>query len=465
MSDDDIPAEHADETSMSDATETTTDGGTVETEPPQSRFWGVVPPEWELVKGSEVYDVNPSYTPEEEEVTYIEMDALDTELPFPKYTKKRKAADYSGKLFHEGDTLFARITPCTENGKTAFVGEMETDVGIGSTEYAVLSPDRERIHPLYLYYVTKSHPVRNYAISRMRGSTGRQRVPFDVFRRELDIALPPEEEQLKITSVLQTVDLAIENIDKSIRIADRAQRAAINDVFGKSNKEAKSESEEHHVVRLGPKEYVVPKHWERTNIGSLGEVVTGDTPSTNNGSNYGGDLPFITPKDFGDSKYVSSGSRTLTDAGREEARPIPEGSVMMDCIGMDMGKTRITETEVATNQQINSVVPNRELVTPEFLYYHLRAISDLIKSQAGQTRTPIVNKSQFSEYEVLLPPVEEQQEIVEKLDVFDDIISSDEKARRKLKRIKIGLLQDLLTGKVRTKGKNIEIIEKVMDYA
>jgi len=166
----------------------------------------VVPTEWELVDGFEIYDVNPSYTSEEEEITYIEMDALDRELPFPKYATKRKAAGHSGKLFREGDTLFARITPCTENGKTAFVDEVETDVGIGSTEYAVLSPDRERIHPVYLYYVAKSHPVRNYAISRMRGSTGRQRVPFDVFRREMEVSLPPIAEQRRVSSVLYNFD-------------------------------------------------------------------------------------------------------------------------------------------------------------------------------------------------------------------------------------------------------------------
>jgi len=185
----------------------------------ESRFWGDVPEDWRLVDGSEVYEVNPSYQPDGGTITYIEMDALDTELPYPRYYGEREASEYSGKLFTEGDTLFARITPCTENGKAAFVDEMPTQVGIGSTEYVVLSPNPDEILPWYLYYVAKSYPVQNYAISRMRGSTGRQRVPFDVFRRELEVALPPLEEQKRIASIFYTVDSAIQ---KSIQMVGRS---------------------------------------------------------------------------------------------------------------------------------------------------------------------------------------------------------------------------------------------------
>lgn len=185
----------------------------------QSRFWGDVPEDWRLVDGSEVYEVNPSYQPDEDTITYIEMDALDTELPYPRYYGEREASEYSGKLFTEGDTLFARITPCTENGKAAFVDEMPTRIGIGSTEYVVLSPKPDKALPWYLYYVAKSYPVQNYAISRMRGSTGRQRVPFDVFRRELDVALPPLEEQKRIASILYTADSAIQ---KTIQMVGRS---------------------------------------------------------------------------------------------------------------------------------------------------------------------------------------------------------------------------------------------------
>lgn len=140
------------------------EGGGEEDEPEESRYWGQIPTDWSLVEGSgEAYEVNPSHDPDTDENTYIEMDALDTELPHPKYFGTREAADYSGKKFTEGDVLFARITPCTENGKAALVPKMESRVGIGSTEYAVLSPDTDKLVPHFLYYLAKSHPIHDYA--------------------------------------------------------------------------------------------------------------------------------------------------------------------------------------------------------------------------------------------------------------------------------------------------------------
>src|SRR5699024_8210760 len=105
------------------------------------------------------------------------------------------------------------------------------DVGIGSTEFAVLSPKCSSVNPWFLYYLGKSHPVHNYAISRMRGSTGRQRVPFSVFRRELDIALPPLEEQRKVATVLYTVDQVIQKTREVIEQIRQVRQGLVQDLF------------------------------------------------------------------------------------------------------------------------------------------------------------------------------------------------------------------------------------------
>ena len=168
--------------------------------------WEKVPEDWRFIPLNKVVTTNPRYDKPDREIAYIEMDAVNEDLPHPDYIGRRNPQDSSGRRFKEKDTLFARITPCTENGKICFVDNIETDLGIASTELAVLSPDQDEILPKFLYHFTRTHRVRDYAISRMRGSTGRQRVPFSVFKKELYIPLPEKEEQEKIVEALDGLD-------------------------------------------------------------------------------------------------------------------------------------------------------------------------------------------------------------------------------------------------------------------
>jgi type I restriction enzyme S subunit len=171
-----------------------------------NHLWKKLPREWSLVPLKEVAETNPRYPKPDEKVSYIEMDAVQEEMPEPQYIGRRNPQQHSGRRFKAEDTLFARITPCTENGKICYVKHIDTELGIGSTEFAVLSPTGEEILPKFLYHYTRTHTVRDYAISRMRGSTGRQRVPFSVFRKELNIPLPPKDEQEKIVAILDKFD-------------------------------------------------------------------------------------------------------------------------------------------------------------------------------------------------------------------------------------------------------------------
>ena len=81
-----------------------------------------------------------------------------------------------GMKFINGDTIFARITPCLENGKAAFMNILEDDeVAFGSTEYIVLSP-KEKIPPSFFYFLARNTAFITYAVAHMNGSSGRQRV-------------------------------------------------------------------------------------------------------------------------------------------------------------------------------------------------------------------------------------------------------------------------------------------------
>jgi type I restriction enzyme S subunit len=97
----------------------------------------------------------------------------------------------SGTKFSNGDTLLARITPCLENGKTAFVDFFsDGEVGWGSTEYIVFHP-KPPLPPEFGYYLARSDDLRSFAIQNMTGTSGRQRVPPDCFN-QYPLAVPPE---------------------------------------------------------------------------------------------------------------------------------------------------------------------------------------------------------------------------------------------------------------------------------
>ncbi|ARU62734.1 hypothetical protein CBW65_18500 [Tumebacillus avium] len=171
---------------------------------------GDLPAGWQAVPLGEVCRVNPGYRlVKGETYPYIEMAALDTTLPEIHYLLERVVNAPGGTRFQKGDVLFARITPCTENGKIGLVPELPGGIGVGSTEFIVLSPQPEHLLPEFLYYTVRSDRVRSYAISRMSGTTGRQRVPGEVFKEELLIALPPLSEQKQIGEMLRGFDRKI----------------------------------------------------------------------------------------------------------------------------------------------------------------------------------------------------------------------------------------------------------------
>ena len=108
---------------------------------------------------------------------YLDMAALPVSGPSPEEPVFREFR--SGTRFRNGDTLFPRITPCLENGKTAFVQSLPEDtVGWGSTEFIVMrtiSP----VPPEYTYLLARAPAFREHAIQSMTGTSGRQRVQID----------------------------------------------------------------------------------------------------------------------------------------------------------------------------------------------------------------------------------------------------------------------------------------------
>jgi type I restriction enzyme S subunit len=140
---------------------------------------GKIPEGWEVMLLSEAIEVNPTRTLRKGELApYLDMANMPTYGHTPDNVNMRLYG--SGMRFANGDTLVARITPCLENGKTAFVDFLSDEqVGWGSTEYIVLCP-KYPLPPEFGYCLARSSEFREFAIQSMTGTSGRQRVPAEV---------------------------------------------------------------------------------------------------------------------------------------------------------------------------------------------------------------------------------------------------------------------------------------------
>ncbi len=151
---------------------------------------GCTPQGWKIRQLSEVIEVNPKRTLSKGTISpYLDMKNMPTRGHCPNEIIDR--AFSSGTKFSNDDTLLARITPCLENGKTAFVDFLcDGEVGWGSTEYIVFHP-KTPLPAEFGYYLARSDDLRSFAIQNMTGTSGRQRVPPDCFNQYL-LAIPPE---------------------------------------------------------------------------------------------------------------------------------------------------------------------------------------------------------------------------------------------------------------------------------
>ena len=181
-----------------------------------------------------------------------------------------------------------------------------------------------------------------------------------------------------------------------------------------------------YLVLYHPQEIPWPSGWKETTLGKVGKVVTGKTPSKDNPEHWGDLMCFVTPSDIkNDSKYIYQTERYISQEGLEafERMVIPRNSVIVTCIGSDMGKVVTNSHDCITNQQINSLIINNGEYDRDFVYYRLKDSYSLLRSHAdGGSTMPILNKSTFESLTFYFPPLPEQKAIAAILSGFDDKI-------------------------------------------
>lgn len=170
---------------------------------------------WDIAPLSKIINLNHTHTLKKGSIApYLDMANMPTQGH--RAIEWRDRPFGSGTKFLNGDTLLARITPCLENGKTAFVDFLEDgQVGWGSTEYIVFSP-KPPLPPEFGYYLARTEEVRNHAIQNMIGTSGRQRASASCFDSFM-ISVPPAELAARFGEVTKSLMAEIKANDEESR--------------------------------------------------------------------------------------------------------------------------------------------------------------------------------------------------------------------------------------------------------
>jgi len=179
-------------------------------------------------------------------------------------------------------------------------------------------------------------------------------------------------------------------------------------------------------------------------ISEIGEVVGGGTPSTTNPDFWGGDIPWISPKDLTgyNSVYISQGENFLTPKGlKSGTKLLPKDTVLFSSRA-PIGYIAIASNPICTNQGFKSVICNQEVVNPLFLYYYLKGNLDYIKLFGTGATFPELSGSAMKKIKVQIPALNIQQKIASILSTYDNLIENNTKRIRLLEQMAENLYKE-----------------------
>lgn len=169
-------------------------------------------------------------------------------------------------------------------------------------------------------------------------------------------------------------------------------------------------------------------------ISELGKTVTGKTPSTKNEKYFDGNILFITPTDITNGGYVEQTERHISEEGFNSIKTntISGKSILVGCIGSDMGNVSWTDKTCASNQQINAITDIIDEINPIYIYYKLSQMKEYLRQLAGTTTTPILPKSIFDDIDLEIQDRNIQDKIVGILFNIDKKIENNNKINAEL---------------------------------
>lgn len=373
---------------------------------------------WTEMRAADFIEFNPRMSIKKGTIaTKVAMDKLQ---PFTKKIPDTEKAPFSGgSKFRNGDTIMARITPCLENGKTAFVDILgEDEIAFGSTEFIVMRAKEGVSDPQFIYYLATSPSFRNIAIKSMVGSSGRQRVQQTVLD-ELVLSVPPLEEQKKISSLLCVLDQKI---------------ALNNEINDNLQQQAKSLYEE--MFLNNPDADMVS--------GTLSDIATitmGQSPS---GSSYNeesvGEVFYQGRAEFG---FRFPTRRLFTTEPKRMAEP---GDVLLS-VRAPVGDLNVAYEKCCIGRGLGAI--HSKTGDSSFMLYTMFALKPQLDVFNGEgTVFGSINRDGLSNLPVNIPSAEEIAKFEATVRPMDNLIRTNYEEICRLQSIRDSLLPKLMSGEI-----------------
>ena len=362
-------------------------------------------------------------------IDYSNIAVLDVEV---KQLQTRK--------LQKGDIIIERSGggPKQPVGRVVYFEKETPEIPYSFSNFTSTIRVKENFDSRYVFYFLHNFYAEGNTDHLQRRTTGIRNLDFKSYKKS--IIFPPISirEQGVIAKSLMTIQDAIAEQESLITKLKELKQSMMQHLFTQGTK-----NEVTKMTEVGE----VPESWKEVEIGSLGQVVTGSTPSTKIDKYYSPmEVDFISPGDIGYGKYIYSTDKQISKAGFEVSRPIPKDAVCCVCIGSSIGKVAMAYRESTSNQQVNSIICN-DNYDNDFVYYLISFYSDMWRGHATFGPVPILSKGSFSKINIPVPvDIIEQKKIAKMLVVIEEKIEIIERKHFIFKDLFKTLLHELMSG-------------------
>jgi len=422
--------------------------------------------DWQPSKLGDVIAVNPSRPlVKGSHSVYISMQQVETANRSVNEIDHRTFKG-SGARFQNGDTLLARITPCLENGKTAYVDFLDDEeVGHGSTEFIVLSGIEGVSDDLFVYYLARFPEFRNFAIVRMEGSSGRQRVPAPTLKKYV-FACPSYDEQRAIAHILGSLDDKIELNHRMNRTLEAMARAIFKSWFVdfdpvRAKAEGRPTGLPDDIAALFPDSFEdselgeIPKGWEISDLGALSHILNGFAFKSKDYCGPEG-IRVLRTKNFTQSGYASKNTDDvflpksfLSSHKQYICEPFDFHLVM---VGASVGNTTLLLPNMLPalrNQNMWCFRPKKTMPSKFYLNYAVQQKVESVMSWADGSARSFFRKSDFRKHKIIVPTEDLLRFFEGKIKGYFDLIAANTAENETLASLRDTLLPKLISGELR----------------